>query len=265
MSRAQESRDDKVSLVEMGPRDGLQNEAATLSLVQRLELIARLAESGLQRIEVGAFVSPKGAADGGFRRTVQRPAAQGPTRYGALVPNLQGLQAAIAARADEIGLFTACSDGFTQANIGISVEESLVRFAPLVQEARSLGIRCALPLHRHRLPVRWPDPAQAGRRHGRATAGSGLPRDIARRHHRRRHPGTVAPCWMRCCTRSRPAGSQSISRHLWPGAGQPAAGAGRGIRTIDSSVAGLGGCPYAPAPPATSPRRRWSTCCTALA
>lgn len=59
MSRAQENRDDKVSLVEMGPRDGLQNEAATLSLVQRLELIARLAESGLQRIEVGAFVSPK--------------------------------------------------------------------------------------------------------------------------------------------------------------------------------------------------------------
>lgn len=144
MNRAQENRDDKVSLVEMGPRDGLQNEAATLSLVQRMELIARLAESGLQRIEVGAFVSPKKvpqmADSAALFDALPRKVA---TRYGALVPNLQGLQAAIAARADEIGLFTACSDGFTRANIGISVEESLVRFAPWCRRHAASASRCA--------------------------------------------------------------------------------------------------------------------------
>jgi hypothetical protein len=95
-----------------------------------------------QRIEVGAFISPKKvpqmADSAALFKALPR---KGATRYGALVPNLQGLQAAIAARVDEIGLFTACSDGFTRANIGIGVEESLVRFAPLVQEARHLGIR----------------------------------------------------------------------------------------------------------------------------
>lgn len=101
MTREHDVRDDRVSLVEMGPRDGLQNEANTLSLVQRLELIQRLAESGLQRIEVGAFVSPKKvpqmADSAALFAALPR---KGPTRYGALVPNLQGLQAAIAARAD---------------------------------------------------------------------------------------------------------------------------------------------------------------------
>ncbi|MEN9532408.1 MAG: hypothetical protein RIQ83_1632, partial [Pseudomonadota bacterium] len=132
MKRESGMQDDKVSLVEMGPRDGLQNEASALPLVQRLELIARLAESGLQRIEVGAFVSPKKVPQMADSTALFKALPRkGPTRYGALVPNLQGLQAAIAARVDEIGLFTACSDGFTRANIGIGVEESLVRFAPL--------------------------------------------------------------------------------------------------------------------------------------
>ena len=95
MKRESGMQDDKVSLVEMGPRDGLQNEASALPLVQRLELIARLAESGLQRIEVGAFVSPKKvpqmADSAALFKALPR---KGATRYGALVPNLQGLQAA---------------------------------------------------------------------------------------------------------------------------------------------------------------------------
>ena len=133
MSKEHGTPVDRVSLVEVGPRDGLQNEPRLLSLAQRLLLINRLAESGLQRIEVGAFVSPKRVPQmADSAELFEALPRKGATRYGALVPNLQGLQAAIQARVDEIGLFTACSDGFTRANIGIGVEESLIRFAPLV-------------------------------------------------------------------------------------------------------------------------------------
>ncbi len=249
MSHTHENRDDKVSLVEMGPRDGLQNEAATLPLAQRLALIARLAESGLQRIEVGAFVSPKKVpqmADSAalFNALPRR----GPTRYGALVPNLQGLQAAIAARADEIGLFTACSDGFTRANIGISVEESLVRFAPLVQEARSLGIKVrgylstviACPFDGPTRPKRVAALAERLLDLGCHEISLGDTIGVGT-------PGTVAPM-LDAVLHEIPAGRLAVHFHDTYGQGLanllPALE--RGIRTIDCSVAGLGGCPYAP-------------------
>ncbi|MCR6555554.1 hydroxymethylglutaryl-CoA lyase, partial [Aeromonas sp. CPF2-S1] len=240
MSHTHENRDDKVSLVEMGPRDGLQNEAATLSLAQRLAFIARLAESGLQRIEVGAFVSPKKVpqmADSAalFNALPRR----GPTRYGALVPNLQGLQAAIAARADEIGLFTACSDGFTRANIGISVEESLVRFAPLVQEARSLGIKVrgylstviACPFDGPTRPKRVAALAERLLDLGCHEISLGDTIGVGT-------PGTVAPM-LDAVLHEIPAGRLAVHFHDTYGQGLanllPALE--RGIRTIDCSVA----------------------------
>ena len=249
MSHTHENRDDKVSLVEMGPRDGLQNETATLSLAQRLALIAHLAESGLQRIEVGAFVSPKKVpqmADSAalFNALPRR----GPTRYAALVPNLQGLQTAIAARADEIGLFTACSDGFTRANIGISVEESLVRFAPLVQEARSLGIKVrgylstviACPFDGPTRPKRVAALAERLLDLGCHEISLGDTIGVGT-------PGTVAPM-LDAVLHEIPAGRLAVHFHDTYGRGLanllPARE--RGIRTIDCSVAGLGGCPYAP-------------------
>ncbi|MFM5270422.1 hydroxymethylglutaryl-CoA lyase [Aeromonas veronii] len=240
---------DRVSLVEMGPRDGLQNEARLLSLGQRQAFIERLAQCGLQRIEVGAFVSPKRVpqmADSAalFEALPRR----GPTRYGALVPNLQGLQAAIAARADEIGLFTACSDGFTRANIGIGVEESLIRFAPLVQEARRLGIKVrgylstviACPFDGPTKPKRVAALAERLLDLGCHEISLGDTIGVGT-------PGTVAPM-LDAVLHEVPAGRLAVHFHDTYGQGVanllPALE--RGIRTIDCSVAGLGGCPYAP-------------------
>ncbi|MGY4012453.1 hydroxymethylglutaryl-CoA lyase [Aeromonas molluscorum] len=247
-------QDDRVSLVEMGPRDGLQNEMIPLSLPQKLELIRRLGESGLQRIEVGAFVSPKRvpqmADSAALLAALPRGAIAGrpPVRYGALVPNLQGLQGAIAARVDEIGLFTACSDGFTRANIGISVEESLVRFAPLVQEARRLGIRVrgylstviGCPFDGPTSPKRVAAMAERLFDLGCHEISLGDTTGIGT-------PGTVVPM-LDAVLREIPAGRLAV--HFHDTYGQALANLmpalERGIRTIDSSVAGLGGCPYAP-------------------
>lgn len=242
-------QDDKVSLVEMGPRDGLQNEVSPLALIQRLELIQRLADSGLQRIEVGAFVSAKKVPQMADSTALfQALPRKGPTRYGALVPNLQGLQAAIAARADEIGLFTACSDGFTRANIGISVEESLVRFAPLVQEARRLGIKVrgylstviACPFDGPTRPKRVAAMAEQLLDLGCHEISLGDTIGVGT-------PGTVVPM-LDAVLHEIPAGRLAVHFHDTYGQGLanllPVLE--RGIRTIDCSVAGLGGCPYAP-------------------
>ncbi|MGL5815025.1 MAG: hydroxymethylglutaryl-CoA lyase [Aeromonas sp.] len=254
MSKEQGRPVDRVSLVEMGPRDGLQNEARILPLAQRLELIARLAESGLQRIEVGAFVSPKRvpqmADSAALLDALPRRAEVGHhrVRYGALVPNLQGLQAAISARVDEIGLFTACSDGFTRANIGIGVEESLVRFAPLVAEARSLGIKVrgylstviACPYEGPTRPKRVAALAERLLDLGCHEISLGDTIGVGT-------PGTVAPM-LDAVLHEVPAGRLAVHFHDTYGQGLanllPALE--RGIRTIDCSVAGLGGCPYAP-------------------
>ncbi|MFC5708237.1 hydroxymethylglutaryl-CoA lyase [Aeromonas eucrenophila] len=249
MSRETTRPVDRVSLVEMGPRDGLQNEIHILTLEQRLALIARLADSGLQRIEVGAFVSPKRVpqmADSGV--LFERLPRKVPTRYGALVPNLQGLQAAIAARVDEIGLFTACSDGFTRANIGIGVEESLVRFAPLVAQARRLGIKVrgylstviACPYDGPTRPKRVAALAERLLDLGCHEISLGDTIGVGT-------PGTVAPM-LDAVLHEVPAGRLAVHFHDTYGQGLanllPALE--RGIRTIDCSVAGLGGCPYAP-------------------
>lgn len=254
MSRESLKPVDRVSLVEMGPRDGLQNEARMLSLPQRLQLVARLADSGLQRIEVGAFVSPKRvpqmADSAALLEALPRRAEEGHhrVRYGALVPNLQGLQAAIAARVDEIGLFTACSDGFTRANIGIGVEESLVRFAPLVAEARSLGIKVrgylstviACPYEGATKPKRVAALAERLLDLGCHEISLGDTIGVGT-------PGTVAPM-LDAVLHEVPAGRLAVHFHDTYGQGLanllPALE--RGIRTIDCSVAGLGGCPYAP-------------------
>lgn len=249
MNKEQGRPVDRVSLVEMGPRDGLQNEHRILPLAQRLALIARLAESGLQRIEVGAFVSPKRvpqmADSGALLDALPRHA---PLRYGALVPNLQGLQAAIDARVDEIGLFTACSDGFTRANIGIGVEESLIRFAPLVAQARSLGIRVrgylstviACPYEGKTKPKRVAALAERLLDLGCHEISLGDTIGVGT-------PGTVAPM-LDAVLHEVPAGRLAVHFHDTYGQGLanllPALE--RGIRTIDCSVAGLGGCPYAP-------------------
>src|SRR5438552_230642 len=132
----------RVTVYEVGPRDGLQNEAEALSVAVRVEYVDRLTEAGLPAIEVGSFVSAKAIpqlADTGevFTR-IHRASG---TRYPALVPNLVGLERAMAAGVREIAVFTAASETFNRHNINAGVDESIERFRPVVQRAREEKIR----------------------------------------------------------------------------------------------------------------------------
>ncbi|MEO3959852.1 hypothetical protein ABH310_10665 [Chromobacterium piscinae] len=125
-----------VKLVEVGPRDGLQNEKQPLSAEIKLELIRRLAETGLSAIEAGAFVSPKWVPQmAGSAEVLAALDASGPIAYPVLVPNDKGLDAALAAGAREIAVFGAASESFSQKNINASIAESLQRFESVARRA----------------------------------------------------------------------------------------------------------------------------------
>src|SRR3954465_240754 len=131
----------RVKLVDVGPRDGLQNEKQPVPAAVKVELVRRLQDAGLKEIEVTSFVSPKwvpqmadnaDAMAGGERR-------EG-VRLSVLVPNMKGLEAALASRPDEIVVFGAASEAFSQRNINCSIAESIERFAPVVKAAREKNI-----------------------------------------------------------------------------------------------------------------------------
>jgi hydroxymethylglutaryl-CoA lyase len=132
---------DQVTLVEVGPRDGLQNEKQTIPLEAKLQLIGDLAEAGLRVIEAGSFVNPKWipqmadseAVFAGLRRR------EG-VRYTCLTPNLQGLERALAAGVDEVAVFGAASEAFSQKNINCSIDESLERFSDVMSAAREANV-----------------------------------------------------------------------------------------------------------------------------
>lgn len=131
----------KVRLVEVGPRDGLQNEQQAISIADKIRLVDDLSAAGLAYIEAGSFVSPKwvpqmaGSAElfAGIRR-------QAGITYAALTPNLKGLEAAIEAGVSEVAVFAAASEAFSQRNINCSIAESLTRFVPLMELAQAQGI-----------------------------------------------------------------------------------------------------------------------------
>ncbi|CDZ93967.1 hydroxymethylglutaryl-CoA lyase [Pseudomonas saudiphocaensis] len=131
-----------VRLVEVGPRDGLQNEKQPISTADKVRLVNDLSAAGVQYIEVGSFVSPKwvpqmaGSAEV-FAQIEQKPGVT----YAALAPNLQGLEAAIAAGVSEVAVFAAASQAFSQRNINCSIEQSLARFVPLMEVARANGVQ----------------------------------------------------------------------------------------------------------------------------
>ena len=132
----------KVRMVEVGPRDGLQNEAEILPAAVKIALIDRLSAAGLPVVEATSFVSAKWVpqmADGAevMAGITRRPG----TSYPVLVPNLKGFEAAMAAKAEEVAVFAAASETFSQRNINCSIAESLARFAPVVSAAKSAGIK----------------------------------------------------------------------------------------------------------------------------
>ena len=130
-----------VRLVEVGPRDGLQNEAQPISVADKVRLVDALSAAGLGYIEVGSFVSPKwvpqmaGSADV-FAQIQRKPGVT----YGALAPNLRGFEDAIAAGVKEVAVFAAASEAFSQRNINCSISESLARFVPIMQAAKQHGV-----------------------------------------------------------------------------------------------------------------------------
>jgi hydroxymethylglutaryl-CoA lyase len=241
-----------VTLVEVGPRDGLQNEPAPLPLETKLELVERLAAAGLPVVEAGAFVSPKRVpqmADSGelFRRLRKRPGV----RYPALVPNLLGMELALKSGVEDIAVFVSASEGFSQANIACSRAESLERVAQISIAAKARGARMrgyiscviACPYDGPTPPVEVAEMAMKLLALGCEeislgdTIGAGEPADVMR--------------LIEAVTKLIPR--ERLAMHFHDTRGRAVenieASLREGITVFDSSVAGLGGCPFAPGAP----------------
>lgn len=239
----------RVRIVEVSPRDGLQNEAQSVPTAIKLELIHRLAAAGLKQIEATAFVSPKWVPQMADHAEVLRALdhSSGVT-YPVLVPNLRGFEAAVAAGAREVAVFTAASETFAQKNINCSIAESLERFEPIFAGARQQDVRvrgyvsCVLgcPYEGAVAPERVADVAGALYRAGcyevslGDTIGVGTPRRT------QKLVETVA----------KQVPAEKLAGHFHDTYGQALANIfaalEMGVAVFDSSVSGLGGCPYAP-------------------
>ncbi len=131
----------KVKIVDVGPRDGLQNEKAPVPAAVKIELVHRLQDAGLLEIEVTSFVSPKWVPQMADALEVMAGIRRKPgVRYSVLTPNMKGFEAAVASRPDEIVVFAAASEAFSQRNINCSIEESIERFRPVVEAAKAKNI-----------------------------------------------------------------------------------------------------------------------------
>jgi hydroxymethylglutaryl-CoA lyase len=132
----------QVKIVEVGPRDGLQNEKETISAEVKIELVNRLTRAGFANIEAASFVSPKWVPQMATSKEVMAAIARKPgTIYSVLTPNMQGLEAALAARADEVVIFGSASEAFSQKNINCSIAESIARFVDVAKAAKDQGLR----------------------------------------------------------------------------------------------------------------------------
>jgi len=237
-----------VKIVEVGPRDGLQNEKEAVSAAVKIELVDRLSRAGFANIEAAAFVSPKwvpqmatsGEVMGGITRR------QG-TLYSALTPNLQGFEAALAAKADEVVIFGSASEAFSQRNINCSIAESIARFEPVAKAAKDNGLRlrgsisCAFGC-----PYQGDVPLDAvadvvGRMRDLGCDEIDIADTI----------GVATPRKTQAVmeTAARAFALDRISGHFHDTYGQALANIYAslelGVAIFHSSVAGLGGCPYA--------------------
>jgi len=238
----------RVTLVDVGPRDGLQNEKQPVSTAHKVALVQHLQDAGLREIEVTSFVSPKWVPQMADNAQVMAAIARKPgVRYSVLTPNMKGLEAALASMPDEIVVFGAATEAFSQRNINCSIAESIERFAPVVAAAREAGVKvrgavsCALGC-----PYQGDVSADEvervvkllkdiGVQHvGIAdTIGTGTPRR--------------AQAVLERALKHYPLAE--VSGHFHDTYGQALANIYAcleiGVHTFDASVAGLGGCPYA--------------------
>ena len=238
----------RVKLVEVGPRDGLQNEKSPVPAAVKIALVHRLQDAGLREIEVTSFVSPKWVPQMADNAEVMAGIQRKPgVRYSVLTPNLKGFEAARASRPDEVVVFGAASEAFSQKNINCSIAESIERFAPVVEAARAAGIyvrgaiSCAVgcPYEGEVAPERVAYVAQLMKQIGvqhvgvADTIGVGTPLKVQR---------AIEAALQHYAL-------DDVSGHFHDTYGQALANTlaalGLGVWQFDTSVAGLGGCPYA--------------------
>ena len=238
----------EVTLVEVGPRDGLQNEAAPVSTAQKIELVQRLQAAGCREIEVTSFVSPKWVPQMADNVAVMAGIQRLPgVRYAVLTPNMKGLQAALPTGPHEVVVFGAATEAFSQRNINCSIEESIERFRPVVAAAHEAGLKvraaisCALgcPYQGDVSPdevervVRLMKGIGVDHCGVADTIGTGTPRRVQAALERALKHYPIA----------------EVSGHFHDTYGQALANIlaslELGIHVFDTSIAGLGGCPYA--------------------
>ncbi len=238
----------RVKMVEVGPRDGLQNEKGAVPAEVKIALIDQLSAAGLPVVEAGAFVSPRWVPQMADSAAVLAGIARKPgVEYPVLVPNMKGFEAAQRAGAREIAVFSAASEAFTQRNINCSIAESIARFAPVAEAARDAGmsvrgyVSCVLgcPYQGEIAPAAVAE--AAGHLADLGCAEISLGDTI----------GVGTPARARAMVEA-VAGAVGLDRvavHFHDTYGQALANIlaclELGVATVDSSVAGLGGCPYA--------------------
>ena len=239
---------DFVQIVEVSPRDGLQNETQIVSRQTKINLIDRLSECGLNHIEVGAFVSPKWVPQMAESAEVFAAIAKKPgVIYSCLVPNEKGMQTAIACGVKTIAVFVAASESFSKKNINCSIAESLERLAPVFDMARAGNIQvrgyvsCVMgcPFEGEIAPAQVTPVAKSLYDMGAYEISLGDTIGVGTADKTRALIDAIAP--------SIPVGKLALHCHDTFGGAIECIDVGldMGIRTIDSAVAGIGGCPYA--------------------
>jgi hydroxymethylglutaryl-CoA lyase len=239
----------KIKIVEVAPRDGLQNEAVTVPTEAKGQFVDALSDTGVSEIEVSAFVSPKwvpqlGDAEDLFHRITRK----GGVIYSALVPNERGLDRAIRCRVDKVSVFTAVSETFNRKNINTSVEGSIRRFKPLVQGALNVG----LPVRGYVSTAFWC-----------AFEGKMAPKAVVRVVERLFEIGVDEVSVSDTIGKASPQEVETLLEHLLPiipvervamhfhdtygnGVANVLASRAFGVGIFDASAGGLGGCPFAP-------------------
>ncbi|KAB8317068.1 hydroxymethylglutaryl-CoA lyase [Tolypothrix campylonemoides VB511288] len=239
---------ESVRIVEVGPRDGLQNEKATIATADKIALVDRLSRTGLRTIEATSFVSPRWVPQLADAAEVYAGIARAPgVAYPVLVPNLQGYERARAVGVEEIAVFTAASEAFNRRNINASIDESLERFAPVMERARADGVR-----------VRGYVSTVLGCPYQGAVPVADVVRVAQALHAMGCYEislgdtiGVGTPAKARAMLRAVAAAvpMPALAIHFHDTYGQALANVlaclEDGVRVVDSAVSGAGGCPYA--------------------